>query len=94
MPLVKKQPAVYSIEIAQMKFTPSELNVKKGDIILFINHDLVPHDITEERSKSWSSSPLAPGQTWKLEVTEAVNYFCSIHPVMKGKIFISKDGLN
>jgi len=93
-PLVKKQPTVHSVEIAQMKFNPSELSVKKGDIILFINHDLVPHDITEQPGKSWHSSPIAPGQTWKLEVREATDYFCSIHPVMKGKIMVTKNSLD
>jgi plastocyanin len=82
------KPTIHSIEIRQMKFVPSELKVKKGDKIIFINHDLVTHDITEESKKAWSSSPVAADQTWTLVATESVSYFCSIHPVMNGKIIV------
>ncbi len=82
------KPAMHSVEITQMKFFPAELKVKKGDKVVFVNHDLVTHDVTEESKKAWSSSPLATDKTWVLVVTESVNYFCSIHPVMKGKIIV------
>lgn len=82
------KPALHSIEITQMRFYPAELKVKKGDKVVFVNHDLVTHDITEESKKAWRSSPLVTDQTWILVVTESVNYICSIHPVMKGKIVV------
>jgi len=82
------KPAMHSVEITQMKFFPAELKVKKGDKVVFVNHDLVTHDVTEETKKTWSSSPLATDQTWVLITTENTNYFCSIHPVMKGKIIV------
>ena len=82
------KPAMHSIEMSQMKFYPAELKVKKGDKIVFVNHDMVTHDITEESKKTWNSSPLSDGQTWILVATETVNYYCSIHPVMKGKIVV------
>ena len=82
------RPAMHSVEITQMKFFPAELKVKKGDKIVFVNHDLVTHDVTEETKKAWSSSPMATDQTWVLIATESADYFCSIHPVMKGKIIV------
>jgi plastocyanin len=82
------KPEMHSVEITQMKFFPAEIKVKKGDKLVFVNHDLVTHDVTEESKKAWSSSPLATDQTWVLTVTESVNYFCSIHPVMKGKVVV------
>lgn len=84
----ESKPAMHSIEMIQMKFYPAELKVKKGDKVVFVNHDLVTHDVTEESKKLWSSSPLASDQTWILTVTETVNYYCSIHPVMKGRIIV------
>ena len=91
--ILKEQHAIHSIEIVQMKFVPAELKVNIGDTVVFINHDFVPHDITEA-SKTWSSSPIPPGQSWRMEVKEALDYFCSIHPVMKGKILIKDDDLD
>jgi len=87
-PVEEKKPEMHTIEMAQMKFNPAELKVKKGDKIVFVNHDIVDHDVTEESKKSWNSSPMADGQTWTLVATETVDYYCSIHPVMKGKIIV------
>jgi len=87
-PVEEKKPEMHAIEMSQMKFNPSELKVKKGDKILFVNHDMVAHDVTEESKKAWNSSPMADGGTWILVATETVNYYCPLHPVMKGKIVV------
>lgn len=80
--------AIHIVEIAQMKFSPAELTVKKGDKVIFVNHDMVTHDVTEEKNKAWSSSLIATDQSWVWIATESSSYFCSIHPVMKGKIIV------
>ena len=82
----KKAPKVYTVDITQMKFQPATLTVQRGDTVVWINHDLVPHDVTEEKSKAWSSGPLPPGKSWRMPVTKSTDYYCSIHVVMKGKI--------
>lgn len=89
-PVAAEEPkaTMHSVEMIQMKFYPAELKVKKGDKVVFVNHDLVTHDVTEESQKLWSSSPMIADQTWVLTVSETVSYYCSIHPVMKGKIIV------
>lgn len=77
-----------TVEIKQMAFSPATITVNKGDTIVFINHDLVDHDVTEEGKKLWTSSPLHPGQAWSKVFTESANYFCSLHVVMKGKVVV------
>lgn len=84
----KSLPQTHTIEIKQMVFSPSEITIRKGDTVVFINHDPVDHDITEADKKLWSSSPLHPGKTWAKEITESANYYCSLHVVMKGKIIV------
>ena len=79
---------VYNVEIKQMQFQPAELALQKGDTVIWINHDIVTHDVTEEKGKVWVSGPLAPGESWSLVVTESAYYFCSIHVVMKGKLIV------
>jgi len=78
----------HSVEIRQMKFVPEEVKVHKGDTISWINNDIVVHDITEEKNKEWSSSPVAIGATWIKVADKSADYFCSIHVVMKGKIIV------
>ncbi|MDQ6480634.1 plastocyanin/azurin family copper-binding protein [Dyadobacter sp. LHD-138] len=77
----------HTIEIKQMTFSPANIVVKKGDRIIFVNHDMVTHDITEAK-KAWSSAPLLIGKSWSMTVTQTAAYYCSIHPVMKGKIIV------
>ena len=87
-PVEEKKPEMHAIEMSRMKFDPAELKVKKGDKVVFVNHDMVAHDVTEQSTKAWNSSPMAEGQTWILVATETVDYYCSLHPVMKGKIVV------
>lgn len=86
----KAVPETHYVEIIQMKFQPEVINVNKGDTIVFINKDIVTHDVTEELHKSWTSKPIASGNSWKMVATQSVNYFCSLHVVMKGKIIVNK----
>src|SRR6185503_10840399 len=84
----KITPKVHTIEIKQMKFQPAELIVQKGDTVVWINNDIVAHDVTEESNKSWTSSLMPVGQSWSLVVTQSADYYCSIHVVMKGKLIV------
>ena len=81
-------PGVHTVEIRQMQFQPSELRVQPGDTVVFINRDMVVHDVAEETGKSWSSPPLQVGQSYRLVVSQSTGYYCTIHPVMKGRLLI------
>lgn len=85
---INKGPEVYTVEIKNMKFQPEELTVKKGDTIIWVNHDIVTHCVTEELTKAWTSGKIAAGGSWKMAVENSYNYFCAIHEVMKGKIIV------
>jgi plastocyanin len=82
----KAIPKSYTVEIKAMQFRPAELSVEKGDTVLFINHDMLVHNVTEEKTKAWSSPSLAPGDSYKMVANESSDYYCSLHPVMKGKL--------
>lgn len=81
---------VHTIEIRQMKFDPAELTIHPGDQVVFVNRDIVLHDVTEQLSRKWSSGPLKTNDSWKLESTGSVDYYCSLHQVMKGRILVVK----
>jgi len=79
---------VYNVEIKQMQFQPASLTLQKGDTVVWINRDIVTHDVTEEPNKAWSSSVMPSGKSWSLVVTKSADYYCSIHVVMKGKVIV------
>ena len=81
---------VHTIIIKEMKFQPAEITVQKGDIIVWINKDIVAHNVTEEKTNGWKSSTISDGKSWKMIVKTSSSYFCSLHPIMKGKISLKK----
>ena len=85
---VKTGPAVDTVIVNQMKFTPAELTVSLGDTIIWINNDLVDHNVTSLRDNFFYSDTLKVGSSWKWVVTDSAAYMCSIHPTMLGKILI------
>jgi plastocyanin len=84
----KFSPKTDTVIISQMKFQPAELTVHKGDTVVWVNKDMVAHDVTQVPSSTWSSRSLAPGQSWKMSVGESDDYFCSIHIGMVGKLIV------
>ena len=85
---VRNTDTYHTIVIRQMEFSPAELRVNKGDTVAWINQDITEHDITELNEEKWSSSKLPAGTRWSMVVSEAADYYCSIHVVMKGKLII------
>jgi plastocyanin len=84
----KRIPELHTIVISSMQFNPAELVIAKGDTVEFVNKDIVIHDINQDPDKTWSSSKLSTGQTYKVVIKLNTNYYCSIHPGMKGKITV------
>ena len=76
------------IEIRQMKFVPASITVAKGDQVKFMNNDMVVHDITE-KSKAWTHR-LHVNESWIYIPEASTDYYCSLHPVMKGTITVKK----
>ena len=87
-PEQKSKPVKHIIEIKEMRFQPAELTIHAGDTVEWINQDFVDHDITEESTKEWHSSPLSAGKSWQWVITKNTDYYCSIHQVMKGKLIV------
>ena len=79
------------IQIRNFQFSPPDLVVAPGDIVTWINHDLVPHTITAD-DKSWSSDRLDSDDRWELVVHEGTRetYFCRYHPSMEPRLHVRR----
>ena len=82
---------VHKIDIKGMKFVPEQIFVNMGDTIVWINKDVFAHDVTEFTTKKWGSSKLEPAMSWAKIIKEDDEYYCSLHVVMKGKIFLKNN---
>lgn len=79
---------VDTVVIQQMQFMPAQVKANVGDTIVWINKDMVDHDVTSQKSNSFYSDTIAVGNSWKMAVTDSAAYRCSIHPSMIGQILI------
>lgn len=87
--LTSYTPQTYIVEILNMEFQPADLKVHQGDTVIWINKDIVAHDVTEEE-RAWGSPTLASDSSWKKVIMKSDSYYCSIHVIMKGKLTVEE----
>lgn len=77
------------VHMKNTAFSPSQLTVDKGTTIKWINDDSFQHTVTAG-DKSFDSGTLSSGQTYERTFNEpgSIDYTCTIHPSMKGKITV------
>jgi len=80
--------ASHTITIENMQFNPPQLTVHRGDSIVWVNNDLVPHTATAD--KVFDSGSIAVNASWSYVATKSGQYpyHCTFHPTMKGKITV------
>lgn len=85
----ENQPAAISVTIDNFSFTPKEITVSKGTTVTWINHDDVPHTIVST-DKKFKSTALDTDEKFSFTFSDsgAYGYFCSVHPVMTGKVIV------
>jgi plastocyanin len=84
-------PAV--VEIHNMKFTPATLTVSAGTKVTWVNEDNSPHTVTD-RGKVFRSGGLDTKDSFSYTFASPgeFTYFCTIHPMMVGKIVVKPAG--
>jgi plastocyanin len=83
-------PHRHVVEIQGMKFQPEVLEVQRGDTVVWINRDIVPHTATSTRKSGWNTGSLAQGDSGRYVARHRGEdpYFCQLHPVMLGKLIV------
>lgn len=76
-----------NVSIENFSFNPATLTVKSGATVVWTNNDSVAHTI---KSDNFNSQSLSKGQTFefKFDNKGSYDYFCGLHPTMKGKIVV------
>lgn len=77
------------VRIDNFAFAPADLVISPGATVTWVNHDDIPHNVVSKVRK-FSSSPLDTGDKFSYKFTEvgSVEYYCSIHPHMTGKVIV------
>jgi plastocyanin len=80
----------HTVTIEGMKFQPEALTVAVGDIVVWVNKDLVAHTATSSTPGVFDSKMIAPGTSWKFTVRKKGDfaYVCTYHPTMKAMLHV------
>lgn len=81
----------HKVSIKDVKFTPRELKVKKGDTVIWTNADERDHTVTAD-DKSFTSGNLGDGDGFrrKFDKPGRYKYHCEYHPRMKATIIVEE----
>jgi plastocyanin len=76
------------VTMRALQFAPPELEVQRGDTITWRNDDIVPH--TSASRSTWDSGTLPADSSFSvvLERPGTIEYDCSYHPGMTGRIVV------
>jgi len=75
------------IAITDFGFSPSQLNVPSGTEVIWVNRDVLAHNLVFEGFES--GELLTDGYFSKtFEEPGSYDYYCSYHPELRGKIII------
>ena len=67
-------------------------DVKPGDVIVWVNKDVVPHTVSA-KDGSWDSGLIKSGGAWETVVDDDTfqAYFCKFHPSMVAGLDIAAE---
>jgi plastocyanin len=83
----RSEPTTHTVTIEEMRFQPERLTVARGDTIVWLNKDLVPHTATSEAGR-FDSQTIQAAKSWTFTATTTGEfpYVCSFHPTMKAML--------
>ena len=80
---------VHTVTIDGFEFHPPEVTVGKGDVVVWVNKDPVPHTATAKGAALDSGSIAASGSFHFTATREGrFDYVCTLHPTMKGVLVV------
>jgi plastocyanin len=76
-------PKTHTVTMENMRFQPERLVIARGDTVVWVNNDLVPHTATAAAG-GFDSKVIQPEKSWRFTVREKgdLPYVCTFHPTM------------
>jgi len=81
------------ITIDNFTFAPGTITIERGTTVKWLNRDDIPHTVVE-KSLAFRSKALDTDDSFSHQFNEVgeIDYFCSLHPHMRGKVIVRADG--
>jgi plastocyanin len=83
-------PTRHAVEMRGIGFHPDTLRVARGDTVVWINRDIVPHTATSSRKSDWNTGTIAQGDSGRYVAGRkgTESYSCLLHPTMRGILIV------
>ena len=84
----KRKPVTHTVTVDATNYRPASLTIAAGDVVVWVNKDIIPHTATQARKGGFDSGSIEPGASWKhtFEAAGENRYVCRFHPAMRGSI--------
>ena len=89
-PAAAAAPSGVTVAIANFTYDPATLTVPTGTEVTWVNRDDIPHLIAATDGR-FQSPPLDTDDSFTTRLSEPgeVDYFCSLHPHMTGRVIVT-----
>ncbi len=79
----RPKPKTHTVTMEKMRFQPESLTVARGDTVVWVNKDLVPHTATS-KAAGFDSQVIQAEKSWRFTVRKKGDfaYLCTFHPTM------------
>jgi plastocyanin len=79
----------HTVTIEGMRFQPDSLTIARGDTVVWVNKDVMPHTATSEGG-SFDSQIIQSEKSWKFTARKKgeFDYTCTFHPTMKAMLHV------
>lgn len=83
------RPRVIEVQIDYFSFMPHEITIAAGATVTWVNLDDVQHKVTST-DRTFKSRVLRTDDKFSFKFDEpgTYEYYCSIHPKMRGKVVV------
>ena len=85
----RPKPKTHTVTMENMRFQPQSLTVARGDTVVWVNKDLVPHTATS-RDGVFDSKAIQAETTWSFTARQKGEfaYICAFHPTMTATLLV------
>lgn len=85
----KTETITQMVDMENFAFDPETIDIKPGTLVLWVNKDNFTHNI---RSDTFNSPDILSGGSFSsiFELSGTYDYYCGVHPAMKGKIVVKE----
>jgi plastocyanin len=85
-------PAVHTVVIDQMAFSPKAVTANTGDVIEWVNKDFLRHSATDANGAFDVDLPAGATGKTVLRKAGSIKYSCRYHPGMTGTVSVADKG--